>query len=330
MKTCVLALTVEGKLLAERVADAIDGCSLFSSEMKTAEALRYLWGRYDGIICVMATGIVVRSIAPLLADKTTDPSVVVVDQKGAHAVSLLSGHLGGGNKLAHKVATVTGGTAVITTASDVMGKTALDLWARRNGLHVTDRARLTAKSALLVNGSALKIYSELPLSKLPKDFIACSSAASADIVIAYNKHMTSDALCCIPEILYIGVGCNRGTPAGDIEEAFLELCATHDIAPLAVAGIASIDIKNDEQGILQFARKYRAETYFFTKDALNGVDDVSFSPVVMKAVGVQGVAEPAALLAARFDGSAATLIIRKMKWKDVTLAVAERKKSIWD
>lgn len=330
MKTCVLALTTDGKVLAKRIADLLDGCSLYTGDLKTAEAIRYLWREYDGIICVMATGIVVRSIAPLLVNKTTDPCVLVLDQNGEHVISLLSGHLGGGNELAYQVASITGGSAVITTASDVTGKTALDLWARRNSLHIIDKGKLTEKSAQLINSSILKIYSGLPLLDLPSDFQFCSDPAHADIVITYNKHMTLNGLCCIPEILYIGVGCNRGTPVQDIEQSFMELCEENGIDSQAVAGIASIDLKNDEQGILQFAKNYHAETYFFTRNELNSVGNVSFSPAVMKAVGVQGVAEPAALLAARLDGSEAELIIPKMKWKDVTLAVAERKKIKWD
>lgn len=330
MKTCVLALTHEGRKLAGHIAENLEGCTLFSTEMKAAEALNQLWRSNQGIICVMATGIVVRSIAPLLADKSTDPCVVVVDQSGEFVISLLSGHLGGGNALARRIAAITGGRAVITTASDVLGRTALDLWAQRNNLHVPDRKKLTEKSARLVNGSTLTIYSRLPLSRLPADFAESSDPELADIVISYNKHMTSNSLCCIPETLFIGVGCNRGTALPDIELSFAELCRLHDINVSAVAGIASIDLKSDEQGILRFAAKHGVKTSFFTRDELNGVANVSFSPIVMKSVGVQGVAEPAALLAARADGSEAELIISKMKWKDVTLAVAERKKSTWD
>lgn len=330
MKTCVLALTAEGKKMAGRIAENLEGCTLFSTEMKAANALSHLWKRYDGIICVMATGIVVRSIAPLVADKTIDPCVVVVDQRGEFAISLLSGHLGGGNRLAERVAAVTGGRAVITTASDVMGRTALDLWAKRHNLHVPDRKKLTETSARLVNGSTLTVYSTLPLVSLPADFSRSLDPDLADIVISYNKHMTSNSLCCIPETLFLGLGCNRDTSLADIELSFSELCRVHNLNALAFAGMASIDLKSDEQGILQFAEKHGVKMSFFSRDELNGVKDVSFSPVVMKSVGAQGVAEPAALLAACADGSEAELIIAKMKWKDVTLAVAERKKSAWD
>ncbi len=330
MKTCVLAITDEGNLLAQHISGSLKNCTCFAGKMKIADALHDLWLQYDGFICVMATGIVVRSIAPLLRDKATDPCVVVVDQKGRYAVSLLSGHLGGGNLLAGQVAAITGGTAVITTASDVLGKTALDLWAARNNLHVPDRSKLTALSMRQVNGSCPKIYCEAVNGNLPSDYLAVSSKEQADIAITYIKDKTSAVLCCIPEILYLGVGCNRGTSAADIEKSFHELCEQHAIEPRAIKGLATIDIKNDEHGILQFADKYNLDLCFFTRDELNNVSNVSFSEAVMKAVGVQGVAEPAALLVAGSGGFESRLIIRKMKWKDVTLAVAERKIDKWD
>jgi cobalt-precorrin 5A hydrolase len=330
MKTCVLAITDEGVLLAQHIAASLENCTFLAVEMKVADALQAFWSQYDGFICVMATGIVVRSIAPLLQDKTIDPCIVVVDQKGRHAISLLSGHLGGGNRLAEEVAALTGGTAVITTASDVLGKTAIDLWAARNNIHIADRSKLTRLSARQVNGAIPQIYCEIETIILPSDFSRVFSQEQADMVITYNKYMTSDTLYCIPGTLYLGVGCNRGTAAEDIEKSFKALLEQHAIEPKAIKGLATIDIKNDEHGILQFADTHNFDLSFFTRDELNSVSNVSFSKAVMKAVGVQGVAEPAALLAAGSGEFESRLIIRKMKWKDVTLAVAERIINKWD
>ncbi|SHO50131.1 cobalt-precorrin 5A hydrolase [Desulfopila aestuarii] len=329
MKLCILSITAEGRQLAERIAAELPNCDVLVAQKKIADTMRDVWYEYQGIICIMATGIVVRSIAPLLQDKTSDPCIVVVDQRGHFAISMLSGHLGGGNVLADKVATITGGQSVITTASDVIGATALDLWARRNGLIVTDRMRLTEKSAKLVDGAILTVFSELPLLGLPLDLKPCDNPEDADIVISCNKNMTSSGLCCIPENLYLGVGCNRGTSVTDIEQSFIELCDKHQLDTRAIAGIATIDVKNDETGILDFAKKRNVDPTFFTRDELNGVGDVSYSAAVMKAVGAKGVAEPASLLAAGANGHEAQLIIRKMKWKDVTLAVAKRIKNRW-
>ncbi|WP_167495877.1 MULTISPECIES: cobalt-precorrin 5A hydrolase [Desulfosediminicola] len=330
MKTCIIYKTEGGRAIAERIAASLEGTTILPLEEKVALQLSHAWHEFDGIICVMAAGIVVRSIAQLIKDKLTDPCLIVLDQEGRHVISLLSGHLGGGNALALKVAEITGGTAVITTASDVLGKTALDLWAKRNSLSVDSKDKLTRASAKMVNEGSVTIFSTLALDFLPADIVRYDERDTADIVVTINKYMTSNALCCIPRILYIGVGCNRGTGVNDIAESFGELCDAHDINPNAVAGLASVDVKHDEEGILAFAESIGLKPDFFSRDQLNGVKDVSFSAAAMKAVGVQGVAEPAALLAAQADGSEAELIVRKMKWKDVTLAVAERKKNRWE
>ena len=278
----------------------------------------------------MAAGIVVRSIAPLLKDKATDPCVLVLDQHGRHVVSLLSGHLGGGNALAHEVAAITRGVAVITTASDNLGRTALDLWARRNRLVITDRPGFTTVTARLIDRGQVFIFRAGGLPGLPEDLQPAASPADADILITFKKNMTFDALCCISKTLYVGVGCNRGAGLGDISAAFFELCDEHGISAEAVAGIATIDVKSDEAGILEFADSIGVDVSFFTRDQLNGVPDVSSSAAVMKAVGAKGVAEPAALLAASSDNSTARLMVVKQKWKDVTLAVAERIRERWE
>lgn len=137
MNICVLSITIEGKLLAKTISSSLVNCSVFDGKVKMADAFKHVWDKFDGIIAIMATGIVVRSIAPLLQDKTKDPCVVVLDQKGRYAISLISGHLGGGNELAVNVAKITGGTPVITTASDVAGKTAIDLWAKETNSLLT-------------------------------------------------------------------------------------------------------------------------------------------------------------------------------------------------
>lgn len=316
--------------MAERIGASLPDCHVLDSGPAVGKTIAEAWQLYEGIICVMATGIVIRSIVSLLRDKALDPCVVVVDQQGRHAISLLSGHLGGGNELAVKVAKICGGQPVITTASDITGRTPLDLWARRNDLIVSDRSRLTEKSAKLVNGTFLYIYSQLSIEKLPDDLVTCDNPRQADIIISCIKDMTYPGLCCIPRVLYLGIGCNRGTACVDIERAFAEICDDHAIEPLAFAGIATIDVKHDEPGILQFAKHHNLDISYFSRDQLNGVENVAYSVAAMKAVGAKGVAEPSALLAAGCDGSAATLLVGKRKWPDVTMAVAQRMRTQWD
>ncbi|MDR3630729.1 MAG: cobalamin biosynthesis protein [Desulfocapsaceae bacterium] len=322
MKTAVIALTNGGNVLAERISAALDGCvHCHPQEGVTAEIAR-LWSQADGLICVMAAGIVVRAIAPLCTDKKTDPCVIVLDEKGEYVISLLSGHLGGGNALARKVALITGGRAVITTASDVTGHTAIDLWIAANGLTVAYPEMLTSTSARLVNEGGLGVFSDLAIGGLPWDLHIQKKIDQAAIVISPFFPDTYNQLWLIPRNLFIGFGCNRGTTIAEFESALDDLSRMHHLDRRAIAGLASIDLKNDEEGLLEFAEKLLLPIRFFSKNELNTVTGISTSPAVLKATGAKGVAEPSAVLAAAVQGASGRLLIRKMKWKNVTAAVA--------
>ncbi len=319
MKIAILSITAGGKELADKIANGLPGAELVSVREGVAGAFRRNWGKFDGFVCVMAAGIVVRSIASLLKDKQHDPAVIVCDERGQFVISLLSGHLGGANALAHKVAQVTNGKAVITTASDVCGQTALDIWIRDNGLIAADTKKLTAMSARLVNkGKLFFFFDDLCHLDLPADFHQTEQKEDADVVVTYRNASEQDALVLHSVNLVVGVGCNRGTAAADIELALHEACEAHGLCRQSVRNLASIDLKADEEGLLAFAREKGYPIEFFLKDALNSVDNISSSHAVMKATGAKGVAEPAALLSA----GSTQLIVRKMKWKDVTIAVA--------
>lgn len=331
MKIAVIALTRGGRELAVRIAGGLEHCELCEVTDGVLSTMRRLWARFDGLICVMASGIVVRAIAPLCRDKKTDPCVLVLDEKGQFVISLLSGHLGGGNGLARQVAAITGGAAVITTASDVTGHTALDLWAAENNLRVRNPQRLAGISAKLVNEGEVSFFANGACGSLPADFKVVTDPALADIILshgAFDSLALPDALVVCPCNLYLGLGCNRGASVADFELAVTELCAQYHLERRAIAGIASIDLKADEAGLLQFARKNNLPIRFYSKDELNRVEGISTSAAVMALTGARGVAEPAAMLAAgdgTTPGQLGQLIVRKIKWKDVTAAVAEKK-----
>lgn len=267
----------------------------------------------------MAIGIAVRTLAPLLEDKRKDPAVVVCDEQGRFAVSLLSGHLGGGNALAEQVAGILDGQAVITTASDVLGRTALDIWARDLGLAVADKKSLTRAMGKLVNQGSVTLYSQYPLAELPPDIELHGQTGTTDLIITCRTDVQTTGAVLHPGLLIAGIGCNRNTPASEIDQALQEACAEHNLALQSVRGLASIDLKNDEPGLLDFARSKGYTIDFYNCEQLNGVDGVSTSAVVLKATGAKGVAEPAAVLAA----GGGRLLVNKMKWPNVTVAIAE-------
>lgn len=327
MKAVILTLTDGAMDIAGILTSGLPGAAVKDCRTRLSQTVREAWQDFDALIFIMATGIVVRTIAPLLHDKHSDPAVVVCDELGKFAVSLLSGHAGGANRLAGMIAELTGGQAVITTASDVLRRTALDLWARDLRLGTSDSRALTRAMGKLVNRGRVYLHSEVPIPHLPPDIIETTSPEDADILISYHTAQKHKNRCILhPPVLAAGIGCNRGTGAERIGRALADACEKHGLAPASIALLASIDLKKDERGLSEFARMIKLEIVFFSNHELNRVNGVSESDMVLRATGAKGVAEPAAVLAAR-DGR---LIVRKMKWKDVTVAIAMDPSRWWE
>ncbi len=315
MKIGILAITEGGKRLAAQITKEMEDTTLLVSKRGVAATLAENWQRYDGFICIMATGIVVRSLAPLIQDKRRDPCIVVMDQKGRYAISLLSGHLGGGNELAYRAAAICGGEPVITTASDTLGLVSLDLWARDCQLAAT-KETLTRASSELVKRGSLQVFSEVEIQPLPQGLLLVTELEDADIIIS---HRIQEKLTFHPRNLVVGVGCNRGTPLKEFEDALEELFQEIGCSTLAIRNLASIDLKNDEDGLLAFGEKNGWHIDFYSKEEINTLSDLEISHAALKAVGAIGVAEPTVLLSAQNN----ILLSRKRKWQNITMAVAQ-------
>lgn len=155
MSTAYFYLTGEGEQLARRLAASHPGDLYDKTDFKAS--LREAFHKYDYLVCIMATGIVVRILAPLLVHKTSDPGVVVMDQRGQYAISLLSGHLGGANDLAREMASLSGGSAVITTATDVAGELSFDTFAKKHGMAIENIGTLKHISGALLSGQPVRV-----------------------------------------------------------------------------------------------------------------------------------------------------------------------------
>lgn len=322
MRVGIIAITRGGKELALQLLALLDDATLIEKEEdheKVADTIARNWHHYDGFICIIAAGIVVRSISSLLGDKATDPCVVVLDERGRHAISLLSGHLGGGNELARKVAALLGGSPVITTASDTLELVALDLWAQKHKMIAPNRKEMTSLSTHLVNHGSLRIYTDVDTCSLPAGLMVVENAEHADFIVSHSTN--NKWLCPVfrPQDLVLGVGCNRGTPRIEFEHALDELFQDLQLSELSIRNLASIDKKNDEVGLLQFAKAKGLQIDFFDSKTINTFNNLEISFAALKAVGAIGVAEPTALLSAQ----STHLISRKRKWKNVTMAVAQ-------
>lgn len=324
MDIALLAITDKGWKTAEKIACALPGADLKHYSSGIRAALERAWFEYDAIVCIMASGIVVRCIAGLCSSKFTDPCIIVVDENGRHVISLLSGHVGGGNQLARQIAAVSGGTAVVTTASDVSGHTAVDLWSIEQNCTVANPEKLAGTAAQLLRAGSLRVFQDRPFVKiLPEDFQLHENAADADIVISLSNRYLHDGLHLIPRIRHIGFGCRRGVGIEEFKQVLAELESTHGVDLRSVAGLASIDIKRDEAGLIELQHHYNWPIRFFTKEEINEIKVPGESDVVFARVGVRSVSEATALLAASGKNRDGRLIVEKIKWQRITAAVAE-------
>lgn len=296
------------------------------------------WEASDALLFVGAAGIAVRAIAPHVASKANDPAVVAIDEAGRFAVPLLSGHLGGANELAQTVARAAGAIPVITTATDVRGVWAVDMWARCAGLPVSNPEAIKRVSARLLSGGRVALYSDMPISGQPPEGVdIASDRARADIVVSPFAGANAGAsvraaettgvraqapapepLRLVVPCIVAGIGCRRGACAEAIEEAFLLACGQAGISPSAVRKAATIDVKAHEEGLLAFCRARNIPLATYSADELSQVEgSVSPSDFVRATVGVDNVCERAALA----DGG--KLIFPKLAHGGVTVAFSK-------
>lgn len=348
MQVAIIAITGNGARLGEVLQQGIPGSRLFVIEKHAGPAceafsepvpalISRLWPEFGGFICIMATGIVVRCIAPLLQAKDRDPAVVVLDDAGKFAVSLLSGHLGGANSLAKSCASLIGCTPVITTATDANDLPSFDLLAKENGWVIDDLSLVKVLNALLLEGKEIAVAD--PTGRVKSycagrgnlTFVAdaeeAAASGAAGMLLVTNRTLDpildpQRTLVLRPVDLHLGVGCNRGTAAEEIEAVVTRNLEGLGLSLKSVNCLASARAKEDEAGLLAFAAKLGVPLLFFDNDELNAVSVPSPpSEHAMAAIGARGVAEPAALLAS----GGGTLIMKKVKDGNVTLAVAQEK-----
>lgn len=277
------------------------------------------WENYDGFIMVMASGIVVRHLVGLCNDKKSDPAVVLCDEAGDYAVSLLSGHLGGGNTLARATAQITGGKPVITTASDVRKLPAFDEFAKRCNYAILSPEKLKVIAAAILDGEEIGL--EMPLEIFQTEF--------AEYPQFYLKQQRNDGLIVIHSAndsltlkkmnLVLGIGCRKAVTQRRIAEVVKCVLEKYQITMADIKLIASATVKENEAGLLAFSCEAGCEIRFFAPEELNQVSVPNPSLAAEKNLGINSVSEAAAILGA---GLHAKLIIEKQADCDVTIAVA--------
>ena len=313
------ALAAEVRVPTHLLGDAPAGAIGFSFPMR--EALAPVFPRYRGHVFIMAIGAVVRMVSPLLGTKWKDPAVVCVDEAGRFAVSVLSGHAGGANDLAERVAVILGGRAVVTTASDALGTVQVDRLGRDLGWTMEDPAgNATRASAAIVGGAKVLLVQEVgepdfwPADRLFPDNIAVASSLAAadpsrfdalllvtDRLPRDDEHLLFDrAVLYRPRSLAVGLGCDRGTSPDLVARGVAALLSQHRLALASVREIGTIELKRDEPALASLAERLGRPLRLFSQAELESVRGVeSVSETVRRHVGTGAVAEPAALLSSR-------------------------------
>jgi cobalt-precorrin 5A hydrolase len=352
----VVAITRRGVETALKIKIALDNVGLNSTvyapkkysqngvvplDKKLADFIKGTYSTVDALVAVMATGIVIRAVAPLLENKLIDPAVVGVDAAGKFVISLLSGHYGGANELTRTIAKGIGATAVITTASDVTGKQSVDELARTLHLTIQNPESLVAVNAAIVNGDRLVIVLtgnvKIPTSVVSGYDIkkAQNGVQALEIVNGYDAGVivTREPLSidkfvkpfAILKTKYVvvGLGARKDSSEDSIIEA-VDIALERVHVPLAsVNRFATVDIKRNSKAMVDAAERLGAPLEFLSVDTLRSLSHKDLSPdskMVQEKIGVGGVCERAALLVA---GKNSRLILKKTKRNGVTVAIAE-------
>jgi cobalt-precorrin 5A hydrolase / precorrin-3B C17-methyltransferase len=304
------------------------------------EHLQTIWHDHKAFIFCLATGAVVRLIAPLLEDKNTDPAIIVIDELGKYSISLCGGHSGGADHITRVISKLLTNTEVITGSSissqlpaiDIMGKPFG--WQRGSG-------DWNAVSAVISRGEKIAIFQDcgttLWQNNLPEnhDFILTNyqkyDNIKAQIYISAKNQINSDnslpQVQWYPRTLWIGIGCERGTSKKIIAQAIADTFTKHNLSEKAIAGLATIDIKADEQGILEYCSDRHFPLITYSAEILKTIPVPTPSNIVLEEVGTASVAEASALKAAEKEQLLVTKEIHKYDQQKgaVTVAIAQAK-----
>jgi cobalt-precorrin 5A hydrolase len=350
MTLAIISVTNRGALLGDALAPKLamlgKKVDVFAKtgrnplEATSYESLNKLicdiFPKYDGFLFIMATGIVVRIIAPYICDKRVDPAIVVMGDNGTHVISLLSGHIGGANELTHLVAELSGAEPVITTATDLAQKPAADMLAVKLNLAIEPFEQLKTINAAIVNNDNVKFFIDKTLSnqasyyqeaaKQEITLIDLSELPTEDydaavIITDQILPISNNQLYLRPATLAVGIGCRRDTSSADILTAVTDACHQIGRSMNSISIIGSSIIKQDEKGLLSVIQQLGVPSIFFVNEQLQECIEkyqLDVSNFVKKEIGVGNVCAAAAILA----GQSKKLLLPKTKYKNVTVAIA--------
>jgi len=287
--------------------------NLFIINERVPILLEKIFNKYDLHIFVAATGAVVRIIEGKFKSKDTDPAVITIDDHANFVISLLSGHLGGANEECKKIASGIGAIPVITTASDVGGKIAVDTLSQKIKAKLNDLDGAKRVTSLIVNGENVSLH-------LPKNIVNHDENSAGAIIVSNRKNIEISKI--IPQNIFIGIGCKRGVSKEHIIEKLKYAMDKQNLELSAIKMAASAWVKSDETGLLEAMKELDIPIKFFEKEEILKLEDLieEKSEYVKKTIGVYGVSEPCAFLASSGKGA---FLAKKIKLDGMTLSIFE-------
>ena len=319
----LISATEKGDKIGEKLKQAFPELEIVTRDQMVEEGFKDITKKamqeYNTIIFVASTGIAVRAIAPWVKDKKVDPAVIVIDSEGKYAISLLSGHIGGANKITEQIGDYLGSMPIITTATDQLGIIAPDIISQEHHLIIESMEKCKEISVQLIQGEKVAFIDHDQLIPLPKGYVDASEKTKYQVVVSNLRHVPQADLQLIRKNIVLGIGCRKDADPTKMKEYILRELESINVHPLAVKEIVSIDIKKDEKCILELSKYLQVPFKVYSKKEINQLDyDFKGSDFVEKQVGVRGVSEPCVILAG------AQIIKEKSKFEGMTLCIGKK------
>lgn len=302
MKAGIVYFTDQGQKTALKVVKTLKDnnwdCYFRPDEISLKDWTKMAFEEYSLIVFVSASGIAVRSIAPFLVSKKVDPAVLVIDDRGTYVISLLSGHIGGANEMTNIVSKGIGGTPVITTATDVNNKLAIDEWAVKNNMIISDMNMAKKIASFLLKGIKIGMVSQIELGdNMPKDLFINDQTDIGVNISWKRENIFSRELKLIPRKIVLGIGCKKGTTKEAIEDVVLPKLFSEDIDLRALLKVGTIDLKKEEAGLIEFCKEYDCQMVTYSAEELEKAQgNFEGSDFVKETTGTDNVCGRAAAL----------------------------------
>ncbi|GAA0856346.1 MULTISPECIES: cobalt-precorrin 5A hydrolase [Clostridium] len=319
----IISVTEKGDEIAYKLKENFNSDIYLRSKLKDFKLdniTKECFKKYKAIVFLSSTGIAVRAISKYLKGKDVDPAVIVVDVCNNFTISLVSGHLGGANKLTYEISNVLGNIPVITTATDNMDLIAPDILAKNNNLIIEDLKKAKVIAGRLVNKETVYFKDDEKKIDCPKGYIETEDVKDNTVWITNSSKEKDNVLKLIRKNIILGIGCRKDTDSKKLSDFVSSVLLENNLDKRSVKLIASIDVKKNEKAILDLAKELNSKLKFYTKEEIMTVEEKYEGSAFVKAtVGVSCVSEPVV------DLSGGEISIEKIKNNGMTLTVGIEK-----